>query len=194
MRNLHKLISDEYGMEVLQLLRDWERLQIRDYNYKNHRIFTLRCIHKGSIPVSIKLKTTIRTEKARKIIRKAKMDLLQARVKSINSLLGYNAKQRDLCRSQLASILSITSMLECQEFIDKVSEFRYLKVKQRQINKFNRLLIKEGNIALSLAGSTLPLGSRARSAQAGSALSPAARASSPRQFGLLRQLELLPHN
>ena len=81
-------------MEALCLLRDWEKIQIRDCDYRNHRIFTLRCISKGLIPISIRLKTTIGTEKARKIIRKAERDLLQARVKSINSILGYNAKQR----------------------------------------------------------------------------------------------------
>ena len=47
------------------MLKDWERLQLRASDYKNHRIFTLRCLHKGLIPVSIKLKTTIKTEKAR---------------------------------------------------------------------------------------------------------------------------------
>ena len=82
-------------MEALCLLRDWEKLQIRDCDYKNHRIFTLKCISKGIIPVSIKLKTTITIEKAGKIIRRAEKDL-QVRLKSINHLLEYNAKQRDL--------------------------------------------------------------------------------------------------
>ena len=129
-------------MEALQQFRDWERVQIRDCNYRNHGIFTLRCITKELVPVSIKLKTTIKTEKARKIIRKAERDLLKGRVKSINSLLGYNAKQRDLCRSQLASLSWRSTMNKCQELIDKVSEFRYIKVRERQINKFNRLLQK----------------------------------------------------
>ena len=40
-------------------------------------------------------------------------------------------------------------MKECHELIDKVSEFRHSKVKQRQINKFNRLIIKDGNITCS---------------------------------------------
>ena len=62
-------------MEALQLFRDWERLQMRDCNYRIHRIFTLRCINKGLVPVSIKLKKTIKTEKARKIIRKAEKDI-----------------------------------------------------------------------------------------------------------------------
>ena len=116
-------------MEALHLLRDWDKLQIRDCNYRNHRIFMLRYTSKGIIPVSIKLKTTIRTEKARIITRKAEKDLLQVRVKSINSLLGYNHKQRDLCRSKLASILSNHFNAKCQELIDKVSEFRHSKVK-----------------------------------------------------------------
>ena len=72
---------------------------------------------------------------------------------SINSLLDNNTKQRDICRSQLASIISATSMLECLELIDKVSESGYLKVRARQISKFNRLLQKEGNLTWS---STLP--------------------------------------
>ena len=94
MRNLNKFISDQYGMETLHILMGWKKLQIRDSNYRNHQIFTLRCICKGITAVSIRFKTTVRTEKAKKIIRKAERDLLQARVKSINSLLDNNAKQR----------------------------------------------------------------------------------------------------
>ena len=132
------------GMETLCLLRDWKELLIRDGDYRNHGIFTLRCISKGITPVSIRLNTTVRTERARKIIRKAERDLLQDRIKSINSLQGNNDKQRDRCKSQLGSIISTTSMLECQELIDKVRESRFLKVRERQISKFNRLLQKEG--------------------------------------------------
>ena len=149
MRNLHKIISDQYGIEALCLLRNWKKLKIRYSNYRNHQIFTLRCISKGITPVSIRLKTTVRTEKARKIIRKAERDLLQARVKSINSLPDNNTKQRVLCRSQLVSIISTTSMQKYQELIDKVREFRYLKVRERQISTFSRLLHKEGNIIWS---------------------------------------------
>ena len=117
-------------------------------------------MHQCLIPVNVRLKTTIRTEKASKIIRKAERDLLQARAKSINSLLGYNTKQRDLSRLKLASILPNTSMKECQDLIHKVSEFRHSKVKQRQINKFNIPMQKEGNItwqdSQNAQGSTPP--------------------------------------
>ena len=147
MRNLHQIILQEYGLEALHLFRDWERLQLRALDYKNHRIFTLRCIHKDLIPVSIKLKSTLKTERAKKIVRKAEKELLQARVKAINSILDNVGKQTELCRSQLASILSTQRLRECQGFIEKVGEIRFTKVKQRQLNKFNNLLNKkEGNV------------------------------------------------
>ena len=58
-----------------------------------HRIFTLRCIHSELVPVSIKLKSTLKSERAKKILRMAEKQLLQTRFKSINSLLDNNAKQ-----------------------------------------------------------------------------------------------------
>ena len=147
MRNLHQILLQEYGLEALHLFRDWERLWLRSSDYKNHRIFMIRCIHKDFIPVSIKLKSTIKTEKAKKIIRKEEKDLLQARVKAINGILDNVSKQTELCRSQLASILSTQRLRECQGFIERVGEIRFTKVKQRQLNKFNNLLNKkEGNI------------------------------------------------
>ena len=117
-----------------------------DCDYKNHRIFTLRCTHKELVPVSIRLKTTLRTEKARKIIRTTENQLLQARIKSTNSILD-NAKQMELCRSKLASILSTSKFSRCQGFVEKVGELSFNKVKSRQVNRFNNLgHKKEGNI------------------------------------------------
>ena len=119
-------------------------------------------------------------------------DLLQARFKSISSILGDNAKQSELSRSKLASIVSATIMDKCQQFIDMVSELRFLKIKERQVNKFNRLLLKkQGNITWFStvplvnphAGSTNPPVSSTSVLQAGSSwedsTSQAASTSSP---------------
>ena len=147
MRNLHQILLQEYGLEVQCLFRDGERLQLRPLDYKNHRIFTLRCLHKDLVAVSIKLKSTLKTERAKKIVRKAETDLIQARIKAINSILDNISKHTELCRSKLASIISTQRHRECQGFIDKVSEIRCNKVKQRQLNKFQNLVNKkEGNI------------------------------------------------
>ena len=147
MRNLHLILLQEYGIEARHLFREWERLQLRNSDYKSHRIFTLRCVHKELVPVSIKLKSTLTTPKARQIIRKAEKDLLQVRVKAINNTLDQVTKQTEECRTQLTSIISAERLRECQGFINKVSEIRFSKVRQRQLNKFNILINKkEGNI------------------------------------------------
>ena len=164
MRNLHQIILQEYGLEAWCLFRDWERPWLRASDYRNHRIFTLRILHKELIPVSIKLKSTLKTEKAKKIIRKAEKDLLQARIKAINSILDNVTKQSELCRSQLASIISAQRLRECQGFIDKVGKIRFTKVKQRQFNKFNILLNKkEGNITRANSPNSTNLASQAGS-------------------------------
>ena len=147
MRNLHLIILQEFGIEARCLLREWERLQLRSSDYRNHRIFSLRCIHNELVPVSIKLKSTLDTPKARQIIRKAEKDLLQARVKAINNILDQVNREIQECKAKLASIISVERLEECQGFINKVSELRFNKVKQRQINKLNHLVAKkEGNI------------------------------------------------
>ena len=147
MRNLHLIILQEFGIEARRLLREWERLRLRSSDYKNHRIFSLRCIHKELIPVSIKLKSTLDTPKARQIIRKAEKDLLQARIKAINNILVQVERETQDCRAKLASIILQERLEQCQHFINKVSELRFNKVKQRQINKLNHLVSKkEGNI------------------------------------------------
>ena len=160
MRNLHLILLQEYGIEARHLFREWERLQLRTSDYKNHRIFSLRCLHKDLVPVSIKLKSTLTTSKARQIIKKAETDLLQARAKAINNILDQVAKQTEECRARLASIISAERLRECQDFINKVSEIRFTKVRQRQLNKFNiSVTKKEGNItrdnAINLTQSNL---------------------------------------
>ena len=141
------MILQEFGIEARCLLREWERLRLRSSDYKNHRIFSLRCIHKELIPVSIKLKSTLDTPKARQIIRKAEKDLLQARIKAINNILDHVDRETQDCRAKLASIILQERLEQCQDFINKVSELRFNKVKQRQINKLNHLVSKkEGNI------------------------------------------------
>ena len=126
----------------------WFRVRASDY--KNHRIFTLRCLHNDLIPVSIKLKSTIKLTRAKQILRKAEKELLQARIKSINFILDNTSKQLEECRSKLVTIISTQKLRECQDFVDKVSENRFNKVKQRQINKLNLLTTrKEGNITRS---------------------------------------------
>ena len=73
MRNLHKDLKEDYGLEALQLLQLWEKGVIRECNYKNHRRFTLRCISKDLVLVSVKLRSSCSkiSQGTRKITEKA---------------------------------------------------------------------------------------------------------------------------
>ena len=162
MRNLHQFILENYGIESPRLLRDWEGFQLRQCDYKNHWIFTLRHLHNDIVPVSIKLNSTLKSERAKKILRMAEKQLLQTRLKSINSLLDNNAKQLELTRSKIASILTTPNYQQCQEFIENIKEKRFNKVKERQVRKLNNLINKkEGGITwhssqVSLAARAFP--------------------------------------
>ena len=181
---------ENYGIGSLKLLRDWEKFQLRQCNFKNHRIFTLRCIHSELVPVSIRLKSTLNSERAKKILRTVEKQLLQTRLKSINSLLDNNTKQLELTRSKIASILTPLNYQECQDFIDKIKEKRFIKVRERQVRKLNNLINKkEGGITWQ--SSQVPLAARAfpqaNNRQAGRlthSASPQVSQSSPGERGL----------
>ena len=57
-------------------------------DFENHRRFTLRCLGKDLIPVSIKLKTTVKTPKGIYIVRKAeRMLCLNGRLIHVSTAL-----------------------------------------------------------------------------------------------------------
>ena len=140
MRNLHNFIEQKHGKESWQLLWEWESLEIKDSDYRNHQRFTLRCISKDLIPDSVRLKSIINIKIAKQIVHRAERHLLQDRVKGINGILWDNAIKLDTWRSRLLSLVTTTTMEKCTDFINKVREFRFIKIRNRQVNKFNRLM------------------------------------------------------
>ena len=85
MRNIHIHIESEYGKENVQTFRCWEKLEYKMVDFENHHRFSLRCLSKDIIPVSVRLKSNIKTPKGRYIVRKAERALLNERVRSINN-------------------------------------------------------------------------------------------------------------
>ena len=148
MRNLHKSIQENYGRKALQELQQWEKWELGYSDYSTHRRFTLRCISKGIVLVSLKLNSGRKdiSSRARAIIYRAEGQLLQERVRSINTILLDNGGRIATSRSKLFSLVTgSTIKLKCIEFINKVRESRFIMVRDRQVNKFNRLTIKIDN-------------------------------------------------
>ena len=144
MRSIHAQSIQEYGQNSVKTFRQWEKLEIKMVEFKNHRRFTLRCVSKGLIPVSIKLKTKVQTPKGNQILRKAERMLMNERVRSINNTIIMLNCQADTSINNLESILNQDVMEKCHEFINNIRERRHCKTMDRQKRKFEKLLMKTG--------------------------------------------------
>ena len=112
-------------------------------DFTNHRRFTLRCLSKGLVPVSIHLQKNIRTPKGLQIVRRAERALMNERVRSINNTLNMVRDLRDACMNQLRVVLNNEWMDKCREFIDVGREKQHLKTLNRQKEKSERLSDRE---------------------------------------------------
>ena len=108
-------------------------LQIKVNYSRGHQRFTLRCLSKDLIPVSVRPKSTINTRRAKQIIHKTERQLLKDkterkllkdRVQGINNILKNNTVRLDRCRSRLLSLVASTTMQKCTNFINKIRESR----------------------------------------------------------------------
>ena len=139
MRNIHTKLITEYGKESVKILRQWEKLELKMVDFQNHQRFTLRCLSQDLIPVSIKLKTTVKTPKGIYIVRKAERMLMNERVRSINNMITMFRWQIDTCINSLGSLIGVEVIEECHGFISHRRERRHLSTLERQIKKYNQL-------------------------------------------------------
>ena len=108
-------------------------------DFQNHRRFLLRCPSGEIIPVSIKLKSNIRTPKSCSIIKRAERALLNERIRMVNNTITIFDIQIDTCMNHLKGILNKETMEECVKFIKVKRESRHIKTLERQKLKFNQL-------------------------------------------------------
>ena len=117
-------------------------------HYRNHRIFTLRCISNNLVPVSVRLKLTHSklSQGARKIIEKVEKQLLQDRVKCINKTIEDSGNRINSNKTKLVSMVTRARDLDkCSKFIEEVRVLRFTKVKEREVRKFSTLLARNIN-------------------------------------------------
>ena len=141
MRNIHTYIESEYGKENVQIFWHWEKLEYKMADFENHRRFSLRCLSKDIIPVSVRLKSNIKTCKGKHIVRKVERALLNERVRSINNSLTMFKIQWDTCINTLENVLDRETLNVCHDFI-KIRERRHYKTLERQLSKFHQLCQK----------------------------------------------------
>ena len=72
----------------------WKNLDNKLYEHGNHSRFTLWCISQDLVQVSLKLKTTIKTNRTRKIVHKAEKKLHKECIRTINNTIEFIALKR----------------------------------------------------------------------------------------------------
>ena len=123
-------------------------------NYKNHRKFSIKCLKRDIIPVSIKLRTSLSTKKASQIVRKAERQLLNERIRNINNTIEINMFRRDAYFQQLEKELDQGTLQECLNFIGKVRECRHKRVQDRQIRNLMHWNKKQVAAQSKMSGKT----------------------------------------
>ena len=112
-------------------------------DFKNHRTFILKCLDSYIIPLSLRLKSNIRTPRAISIIKKTERALLNERIRTINSTIEMLKCQCHTCRSELNKVLDRETIAECDKIMVKIREDRHHKTLMRQKAKLDRLMRKE---------------------------------------------------
>ena len=140
MRNLHATIKQEYGQGGIFLLRQWEKLEKKMANFKNHWRFTMKCLKNNIVPVSVRLKTNINTTKGLETIRRAEKQLLNEHVRIINNQPEIFMLKKDTCIDKLKNIIKDqTILLQCEVLMNNVVESRHTRVLERQRAKYEAL-------------------------------------------------------
>ena len=137
-------MKQEYGQESIFLLPQWEKLEKKMANYRNHLRFTIKCLKNEVIPVSVRLKTNIKTPKGIQIIRKAEKQLLNERIRSITNTIELLMLKRDTCSNKVKEILlekdDHNTLEDCNNLIERVKEYRHNSIMMRQKAKFEGLM------------------------------------------------------
>ena len=108
-------------------------------DFGNHQRFTLRCLDYRFIPVSCRLKNSIRTPRNYDIIRRAERQLMNERVRNINSSLNMFGIKSNTCGNQLAGKTDKQLFSECLKSMVRIKQARHIKTLTRQLKKFDRL-------------------------------------------------------
>ena len=140
--NIHTELRAKFGQGSLKIYRQWEKFECKMADFLNHRHFSLRCLSKGLIPTSIRLKSNIQTPKGKYIIRKAELALLNERIRAINNSIAMFKMIIDTCMIQLEGIVDKKTMEDCIRYLEYKREGRHQKTLERQVSKFNRLCHK----------------------------------------------------
>ena len=145
-RSIHQYIRQEYRQENVKSLENCKELRRRWQISKIIGRLSLRCLDNNIIPVSLKLRSNLKTPKAIKIIRKTERALLNERIRMINNTIELLEHEKDTCIEALSRVPNQEDMEECKSFMFKIKEERHFKTMAQQKSKLERLERKNEDI------------------------------------------------
>ena len=89
------------------------------------------------IPVSLRLKSNIKTPKAISIIKKTERASINERVRTINNTIEMLECQCHTCKSEFSKVVDQETMDECTKLMFKFKEDRHYNTLERQNTKLD---------------------------------------------------------
>jgi hypothetical protein len=126
----------------VKLVRDYENTAKKVASFKNHLRFSLHCKHHDVMPAGLRLASTVRGEKANKILHRAERSLLGVRIGQTVRRLDILEKKREVLKQEVSQKLPRLQS-EVENFVTTAQLRQHTEVKQRQQTKFRRILDKK---------------------------------------------------
>ena len=143
--NFHYNIRTDYGKDCLDNIRHLERTGKKIARYRNHLRFSLHCKHQYITPVSLRLSSTVKGNKADNILRRAERSLLNVRVGQIVNKINNLKQEKHRLEKVIYSDSGLPSdvIAEVKTRTERSQVKEHELTKTRQQNKFSRLLDKK---------------------------------------------------
>jgi hypothetical protein len=145
--SLHRRLELDHGRIALITFREWEKVKRLLARYSNHLHFNLHCKHHNITPVSLRLKTSIKGETARKIICQTERKLMSLRIKeTLFKIDCFKAREAEL-NEELFTILPNNMYCELHKWVTKAGRIELEKCRQHQSGKFHQLFQRKSQTA-----------------------------------------------
>ena len=134
------LINRSMVGKAFSLYENGKKLEKKMSDFRNHWRFTIKFLTNDIVPVSVRLKTNIRTNKGLEIIRRAEKQLLNECIRTINNQLEMFMIKRDTCINKLKNTIRDQILIqECENLMKNITESRHLRVLKSQKSKCEAL-------------------------------------------------------
>ena len=140
--SFHKHIKDDFGKIALVSVRNLEKTCKKIARYRNHLRFNLHCKHHNIRPVSLRLSSTVKGEKANQILKRAEKQLTNVRISQTVRKLKFLNSEKDRLDSELSGQLPVSITSEVWSRVKRSQIKEHELTKERQQYKFTRLVQK----------------------------------------------------